>query len=211
MKTLISWISAFGIFAMLLAQLIYDIKDFTKLSEPLCILVTYMGIIVKLLVFHYRKNEFLKITNSLRDPIFLSYPEDLDHYMAKSIKQSVVLINIYRVVGVTIMIGCTIYPILDNKPLPIPFPYDLGKFTIPVYCLLVIGGSFSTLNNICFDVTCTSLMGVVAAQLDILTEKITRLEEDDGVIYDPVIFKHVSRTINKKLKDCVKHHLAIIK
>ncbi|KAF2904116.1 hypothetical protein ILUMI_02069 [Ignelater luminosus] len=168
-----------------------------------------IGRLKRVLRFHGK--EYLKLIDFLKNPIFLSYSEDLDHYMAKSIKQSVLLTNGYRVVAVTIMVGYTIYPLLDNKPLPTPFPYDLGKFTMLMYCFEVISGSFSMVNVICLDVTCTSLMELAAAQLDILAEKIIRLEEDDVVVGDPIILTQIRESIHEKLKNCVKHHLAIIK
>ncbi|KAF2904109.1 hypothetical protein ILUMI_02062 [Ignelater luminosus] len=210
-KRLLSWISAFGLSGILLTEFIYDIRDFTKLSETLYIGVTYMGFLVKLLVFSRRRKEFLNLLKFLKNPIFVSYPEDLDHYMAKSIKQSVLLARVYRVLGVSIVVGYAFYPILDNKPLPFPFPYDLGNYTILMYCLQMIGEAFSAVNNLCLDVMCTSLMGLAAAQLDILTQKIIRLKEDNGVISNPVILNQVDARIIEKLKDCVKHHLAIIK
>ncbi|KAF2904117.1 hypothetical protein ILUMI_02070 [Ignelater luminosus] len=120
----------------------------------------------------------------------------------------------YRVVAVTLLIAYSAYPILDNKPLPSPFPFDLGKYTTLMYCFQVIGGSFSTVNNICFDITCASLMGLAAAQLDILAEKIICIEEDevpdDAAVKHQAILGQVGERINEKLRDCVKHHIAII-
>lgn len=209
-RTIFSWFSAVGFFGMLLTQCIYDIKDIIKLSETLYLLVTYMELILKLSVLSHRRKEFLNIICSLKKPIFVSYPEDLNYYMAKSIKQSVFLAKTYRIVAVTIIIGYAIYPILDNKPLPSPFPYDLGKYTIPVYCFQLIGGSFCMVNVVCYDLTCTSLMGLASAQLDILSKKIIRLKEG-AVVEGSGIFHEVDENLSVKLKHCVKHHLAIIK
>ncbi|KAF2904105.1 hypothetical protein ILUMI_02058, partial [Ignelater luminosus] len=209
-RTLLSWISALGIYTIMLIELIHDIHSFTKLPETLYIMATYMGFIIKLLVFSYRKKELLNIIKFLKDPIFKSYPEDLDHHMAKSIKQSVLLASIYRVCVVGLVLCYVIYPILDHKPLPFPLPYDLGKYTLIMYTLQMIGESFSAVNNISLDLMYTCLMGIIAAQLDILSEKITRLEQNDTELTNLSILNELNETAIEKLKNCVKHHMAII-
>ncbi|KAF2904111.1 hypothetical protein ILUMI_02064 [Ignelater luminosus] len=210
LRTLISWISAFGLFGVLLIQLINDIKDFTKLSETLYIMVSYVGFIIKLLTFTYQRKEFLKMIHYLKDPIFVTYPEDLDHYMTKYIKQSVLLASTFQLVIVGGLIFFALFPILDNKPLPMPLPYDLGKYTTLMYCLQVIGESISAINHICLDVMCTSLMGLAATYLNILSERIMHLKEKDAVVEDVVIFNEISESTNEQMRNCVKHHLAII-
>ncbi|KAF2904118.1 hypothetical protein ILUMI_02071 [Ignelater luminosus] len=210
-KTILSWVSALGLSGVMLTQLIHDITDFTKLSETLYILLAYMGFIVKLVVFMYRRKEFLNVINFLKNPIFLSYPEDLDHYMAKSINQSVRLAKIFQPFAVSFVIFYAVYPILDNTSLPFPFPYDLGKYRMVMYCSQLISEGMAAINNMYIDTICTSLMGIIAAQLDILTEKIMRLNENDGTVEDHAISNEVCESIYEKLKDCVKHHLAIIK
>ncbi|KAF2888241.1 hypothetical protein ILUMI_17932 [Ignelater luminosus] len=210
-RTTISWICAIGLFGCLLTQFIYDIKDFMKLSVTLYILVCYMGFILKLLVFINHREEFLNILNFLKNPIFISYPEDLDYYMTKSIKQSVLVARTVQIATAAGLVVYAVYPILDKKPLPFPFPYELGKYTLLMFCFQMVAEAFSAVNNLSLDLVFTSLMGIVAAQLDILAEMIMRLKEDDSMVERSVISNRVDESINKKLKDCVKHHLAIIK
>ncbi|KAF2887734.1 hypothetical protein ILUMI_18439 [Ignelater luminosus] len=210
-KTLLSWVSALGLSGVMLTQLIHDITDFTKLSETLYILITYIRFTFKLLVFKYSREEFLNVINFLKNPIFLSYPEDLDHYIAKSINQSVRLAKIFQPFMVNLLICNAVYPILDNTSLPFSFPYGLGKYRMIMYCSQLISEGISAVNNIYIDTTCTTLMGIVPTQLDILTERLMRLKENDGTVEDHAISNEVSESINEKLKDCVKHHLVIIK
>ncbi|KAF2904107.1 hypothetical protein ILUMI_02060 [Ignelater luminosus] len=210
-RTLSSWFFALSLCINMLIELLHDIDNFTKLSETLYIMVTYMGFIAKLLVFSYREKEFLNIINFLKDPIFASYSEELDHYMKKTIRQLVCLASIYRACTLLLIFGYIIYPILDNKPLPFPLPYDLGKYTIMMYVLQIIGESFSAVNNISLDLICISLLGIVTAQLDILAETIIRSNQDDSLLGDTQILNEVNNSTIGKLKQCVKHHIGIIR
>ncbi|KAF2904855.1 hypothetical protein ILUMI_01326 [Ignelater luminosus] len=210
-NTFLSWFYGLGLYGIMLTQCIHDITDITKLSETLYIMVSFMGFIIKFLVFTYRKKEFLDILEFLKDPVFVSYPEDLDHYMVKTIKSWTLLSKVYQFLIICCIILYLIYPILDNKALPFAFPYDLGQYNIVMYGFQLIGEYYSANNNIYLDVLCASLMGIIAAQLDILAEKIIRIRENDSVLDEYEISIRADEEAIKRLKQCVVHHLAIIK
>lgn len=210
-NTLLSWIFALGLLGIMLTQCIHDITDITKLSETLYIMVSFLGFITKFSIFTYRKKEFVAILEFLKDPVFVSYPEDLDHYMVKTIKSWNLLSKVYQFLIICCIILYIIYPILDNKPLPFPFPYDLGQYNTPMYGFQIIGEYYSVNNNIYLDVLCASLMGIIAAQLDILAEKIIRVRQRNSVLDEHEISAQADEIAIRRLKQCVVHHLAIIK
>lgn len=211
LKTLSTWFFAISLCATMWMEAINDIKSFTKLSEILYIMVTITAYLIKLTVFTRRRKSVLNMVNFLKDPVFLSYPDDVDHYMAKTIKWSTLLANVYRYLVLCCVILYIFYPILDNKALPFPFPYDLGSYTPFMYVFQLIGESYAAWNNSTFDTLCTSLMGIAAAQLDILCEKITRIKEGRVMVQDYEFSEEADKSTTEKLSQCVEHHLAIIK
>ncbi|KAF2903348.1 hypothetical protein ILUMI_02837 [Ignelater luminosus] len=212
LKTLSSWFFAISLCTTMWMEAINDVKNFAKLSEILYIMVTITAYNIKLAVFtYYRKESFLDMINFLKNPVFVSYPDDIDHYMVKTIKSSTLLANIYRYLILCCVILYIFYPILDNKALPFPFPYDLGKYTPLMYVFQLMGESYAAWNNSCLDTLCTSLMGIAAAQLDILCEKIARIKEEEVSLQNYEISEEADKITTKKLSQCVEHHLAIIK
>ncbi|KAF2887261.1 hypothetical protein ILUMI_18912 [Ignelater luminosus] len=209
-KTVASWFFAIGLCVTMWMEALNDIKDFAKLSEILYIMVTVTAYIIKLSVFTYRKQSFLNMIKFLEDPVFASYPDQADHFMAKTISSSTIIAKVYRYLVMCCVVLFFFYPILDNKTLPFPFPYDLGKYTPFMFGFQLIGAGYDAWNNSCIDTLCTSLMGIAAAQLDILCEKIIHIKEQIVPQGDSEISEETDKDTIEKLKQCVEHHLAIM-
>lgn len=201
-----SWVMLIMLGITMWMQVIKVINDFTQLSEILYIMVTITATIIKSGVFTYRRKYFLKLLELLKDPLFISYPNDLNHYMATTIKYSRLIANTYRYLVFACVVLIGLFPIVDNKPLPFPFDFNLRGYKIPMYAFQLTAECVAAWNNSSLDTLCTSLMGITAAQLDILAEKIIHIK-------DVTLAKHTPASEEialKNFKQCVKHHVAIM-
>lgn len=208
LKTGVTWFFAISLLVTMTMETLNDLNDFTKLSEIIYINVTIAGYVVKIAVFAYKKKIFLNMIQFLKDPIFLSYPEELRSYMVNAVKFSNLLATTYRYAVSCCVISFLVYPFFDNKPIPFPFPYDLGKYNYIIFFHQVVGAGFSGWNNSSLDVLCTSLIGIASAQFDILAGKITLSKVGENE--ERFELKNDSE-VRKNLRQCVTHHLAILK
>lgn len=207
-RGLLSWLLGIGLSITMSMEVINDISDFTRLSEILYIMVSVTIYLVKLAGFTYQRKTFLKTVQFLKDPIFVTYPEDLDHYMAKTIRISTGIANIYRYLCLCCMLLYATFPLFDNKPLPFPFPYETGRYRYLMYAFQVASISNSAWNNSCLDTLTTSLMGIGAAQLDILMKKIEMIGRNEN---DTENNSRDGKKAVGEIKQCIQHHLAIIR
>lgn len=208
MKTGVSWLLAISLLTTMTMETLNDLNDFTKLSEILYINVTIAAYFVKMAVFTYKREIILNTIKFLRDPIFLSYPEDLSRYMVNAVRVSNLLGKTYQYSACCCVILFTVYPFLDNKPTPFPFPYDLGKYNYIMFVQQAVAVSIAAWNNSSLDVLCTSLIGIACAQFDILAGKITSSKVEENEEHFDL---KKDREVRKNLKQCVTHHLAILK
>ncbi|KAB0790785.1 hypothetical protein PPYR_15295 [Photinus pyralis] len=199
-----------GLFVTMSMQVIFNLNDFTNLSEILYIMVTVTGYVVKQCALTYKRNVFVNLIQFLKDPLFLSYPDELDHYMFETVKKSTLIANVYRFSIAFCIVLFTVYPILENKPLPFPFPYDLGNYRYFMYAFQIISVGVCAWNNCTIDTLTTSLMGIAAAQLDILYEKLIVIRKESQENDDVPYCEKSEEDILHKLRQCVEHHNAII-
>ncbi|XP_031329090.1 uncharacterized protein LOC116160089 [Photinus pyralis] len=199
-----------GLFVTMSMQVIFNLNDFTNLSEILYIMVTVTGYVVKQCALTYKRNVFVNLIQFLKDPLFLSYPDELDHYMFETVKKSTLIANVYRFSIAFCIVLFTVYPILENKPLPFPFPYDLGNYRYFMYAFQIISVGVCAWNNCTIDTLTTSLMGIAAAQLDILYEKLIVIRKESQENDDVPYCEKSEEDILLKLRQCVEHHNAII-
>ncbi|KAK5647664.1 hypothetical protein RI129_002556 [Pyrocoelia pectoralis] len=186
-------------------EVAYNLKDFIKLSETLYMMITVAEYVIKQISLSYKKKAFLKIIEFLKDPIFLSYPYELDHYMVKTVRQSTFIANTYRYIVGCCVVLYLVYPMVDHKSLPFPFPLELGVYRYFMYAFQIVTVGIGAWNNSSIDTLTTSLMGISAAQLDILYEKIIRIQNEA-----PENGNKNDKNVLKVLRQCVKHHNAII-
>ncbi|KAK4885197.1 hypothetical protein RN001_001468 [Aquatica leii] len=211
LRCALSWILTAGLFVSMLMEVIADIKDFTKLSEILYMMITLGATLAKMTTLAYYSNTFLKLIEFLKDPVFVTYSNDFDHYMAETVKQSTFIAKSYRVlVGLCVFLVAA-FPLLDNKPFPFPFPFELGIYSYYMYVFQVISLGLAAWNNSSIDTLITSLMGLAAAQLDILREKIVNIKMTSSNSVNTFTEVEVNDFVVKILKQCVEHHNAIIR
>lgn len=208
MKTSLNWFFAIGLLVVQLLQAMDDIGDSAKLSQSLYIMGAMLGYIIKLAVFTYRRDKFLNMVNFLKNPIFALVPKGSEHYLIKNIKRLSLTANTFKYVYMTCVFFYLIYPIVDHVSLPFPFPYDLGKYTFLMYAFQMVAETYAAWNNACLDSLCVCMIGVAVAQLEILEEKIIRVKQNHAASVACEISEDITL---RRLKHCVKHHLAIIK
>lgn len=199
MRTLTSWIFTGGLWLTMALEVALDISDLTKLSEILYIMVTIASDLIKLGAFTYNRKKFLKVLDFLRDPIFSSHSEELDRHMENTLRYLNILAKLYQYSTIGCMCFFVIYPIMDNKPYPFPLSFEFGKYRLLVFALQIISAGIAAWNNFCVDLSCITLMGISAAQFEILVEKIENIKSTSD-----------ESEIVQKLKHCVDHHLSII-
>ncbi|KAF5271728.1 hypothetical protein FQA39_LY08051 [Lamprigera yunnana] len=207
-KCIISWTFTLLLLLSMVLEVIYHIRDFEKLSDTLYIMFTMAATVTKMGSFSYEKKTFLKILKLLKDPLFVSYPQHLDHYMAETVKNSIFIANLYRYLVGCCIVMFMVYPLLDNKPLPFPFPFDLGSYTYYMYALQIVGVGIAAWNNSSMDTLTTSIMGITSAQLDILCKKLVHIRDSIRGNHSGL---NTELIVINRLKECVKHHNVIIR
>ncbi|KAK5647662.1 hypothetical protein RI129_002554 [Pyrocoelia pectoralis] len=204
-KYIFSVTMCIGLVVTMSIEVAHHYKDFVKLSETLYIMITITGYLVKQISLTYNTKTFLKIIEFLRDPIFLSYPYELDHYMVKTVRQSTFIANMYRYIVGCCVVLFFVYPMVDHKSLPFPFPLELGVYRYFMYAFQIVALGIGAWNNSSIDTITTSLMGITAAQLDILYEKIIYIQNEA-----PESDDNEDKNVLKVLRQFVEHHNAII-
>ncbi|KAK5647661.1 hypothetical protein RI129_002553 [Pyrocoelia pectoralis] len=206
-RTFVSWLLSLALCVTLTMEVVNRITDFTKLSEILYTMVMVASYVIKATSLRYQRKNLLKIINFLKHPIFMSYPDELDHFMAKSVRQSTFIANAYRYSVGCCIILYLVYPIVDHKPYPFPFPFEMGSYNYYIFVFQVVGGACCAWNNLSIDTLMTSIMGITAAQLDILCGKLIGMGNKRN---DSVSRRKTDEDMSRKLKQCVNHHNAVI-
>lgn len=206
-RIFLSWALLFFFFVTMGMQTFHDRKDFTKLSEILYINFTLYGYLIKLAMFAYKKTDVLYLLDFLKKPIFQSYPDEYDYFMVNAVRVSKILARTYQLCIFCWITFYIYYPFLDDKSLPIPFPYDYGYYRYVMFPMQIIGVGWGAWNNSCIDVFTVSLIGIANAQYEILAEKIKNIKNNSHEEINP----EVDTSIIKSLKQCVQHYLAIIR
>ncbi|XP_022909841.2 putative odorant receptor 92a [Onthophagus taurus] len=101
-----------------------------------------------------------------------------------------------------------IFPFFDDKDLPIPFSLDLGKYKIVMHIFQVVALTIAAWNVSCIDLTFVTIMGICAAQLEILCIRLQNFATKARKIS---YHRHeFDRNVGIFLKECVIHYDGII-
>lgn len=193
-----SWTLAFGLAAVMYTEAVVDGGDFRKLSKILFIQISATSFIVKMANFVYHGQEFLDMIEYLDNPIFRSYPEELDIHIRRAKKFNNFLSAAFlgSTLFVVVMLGVT--PLVTNQDFPVPFPYNLGPYNNLMYTFQVLGIAAAAWNHNVLDVLTTGVINIGIAHLNILGDRLRHLSRGGKEVREEVLV-------------CINHHQAIIK
>lgn len=207
LKFAISWTFALSFLALLIIQILGNLNNYKNIFE-----VTYTAIVifcymVKLACVTFNKKMFLKMIELVKDPIFCSHPKELDGYMKKAIRLSKLIGKTYQYSVLSVVIFYSFYPVIFNTALPLPLPYDFGKFNFIMYIYQIAIVTVAAWNVSSLDLMTISLIGIANAQFDILAQKIISIEVSER---DAGFDLEMDEDVIRHLRQCVGHHLAIL-
>lgn len=206
-----TWIMSLSLCFTMWMEAVHDWNDFAKLSEILYVLITVTVYILKLMGFTYYTKEFCDMIESLGDPIFQTYPENMGVYVEKAIQISTFITRIYGGMCGVVIAQYALMPFLDDTPLPLPFSYNIGSFAPLMYVFQVTGCGIAAWANGSMDTLTAGLMSIAAAHLDILGRKLNCIKSENKTIATLGIHLEEDVKTKETLVNCVNHHHAIIK
>ncbi|XP_074037331.1 odorant receptor 46a [Leptinotarsa decemlineata] len=189
----------------LLLELVNHFDDFEALSKHLSLTISPTSYLIKLIIFKCKSYAFLDLIALMKVKEFKHYPKHLRSITDHAVRSLIFLGNGYLLICfITILMYCLI-PAISKADLPVKFSYYLGEFKPAMYAFQVMGLISASTNNSCLDMLAMSLMGICAAQIEVLNRTIISLNDcDESGMYR-------SDQVNRGLKNCVKHHVKIIR
>lgn len=182
------WIEAF-----------HEWNDFVKLSEVAYVLVTATGYNFKLFNFLFHRREFDRLLKCLNEPVLNRFSKTFDGWR-KPIDFANLFNKVYLGGAGAVIIAYACIPLLDDSSLPLPFPYELGRFTPFFYIFQVVGLGTAAWNNSSLDSLVVGLTSIAIGHLNILEERLRG------------VGKHgKEEEVEREVADCVDHHHAIMK
>nr|XP_023027980.1 odorant receptor 13a-like [Leptinotarsa decemlineata] len=185
----------------LLAELTNHFDDYEILSEHLSITISPTSYLIKLIIFKFKSDAVQHLISSIKLKEFNNCPKHLRDIIEETVKYSKFLGHGYQLLCFVTVLLYSLVPVFTKADLPVKFSYNTGNFKPVMYAFQVIGMVSTASNNSSMDILAMSLMRICAAQIEILNRKIIGLSDE----------KYRSDHIKTKLKECVKHHMKIIR
>ena len=199
------------------AEALVHYEDFQSLSEVLCVLFECTPYVGKFIGFTINKGVFVNLLHDLDNDQFNNHPENLNAPLRNTISRINLISRLFRILSFSSLFFYMLYPIIDGKMLPIPFSFNVGRYTYVIYVFQIVSLGLSAWNNSCFDLLCSGAMGIASAQLEMLSGRLTGLyREIEGCCEN---FSRngkgrkslIDEKIHEILKICVRHHISIIR
>ncbi|XP_050293710.1 odorant receptor Or2-like [Anthonomus grandis grandis] len=211
-----SYWSSIRLFVFITLSLIFDItiivelrnlmrtQDYEALSTHLSTFGLYIGYSIKILIFQFKKKNFLNMLSIIDLPIFEDYPPRMEKYKTDCISMSNGIANFYiSCVAISVFMYLN-KPLYTDASLPISFSYDLNSLTyVLILALQCFGNYYLVMIGISFDMIIIGLINIATAQLDILGDTIVGFRAKN--------FKCIKEEEHAFFKQCVKRHQTIIR
>lgn len=207
LKTFISFLLSFIQMIFMIEQLAVNINYIDSVTDVLCLIATYASFLIKFAIFEYKRETFGRIIAALQAKSFTNYPHQFDHYTQNTIKISNGVCKMYQSSCLLVIMMYTLKPILikEGQRLPIEVAFQVGYFYYLIYPFESISLLTTAWNNSSLDALAMGLLSIASAQLDILGEKLVNLDNEE------IWQENGSESVEDKVKDCVVHHLDIIR
>ncbi|XP_074037219.1 LOW QUALITY PROTEIN: uncharacterized protein [Leptinotarsa decemlineata] len=190
----------------LLAELPNHFDDYEILSEHLSITISPTSYLIKLIIFKFKSDAVQHLISSIKLKEFNNCPKHLRDIIEETVKYSKFLGHGYQLLCFVTVLLYSLVPMFTKADLPVKFSYNTGNFKPVMYAFQVIdieGLVSAASNNSSMDILAMSSMRICAAQIEILNRKIIGLSDE----YE----KYRTDHIKTQLKECVKHHMKIIR
>lgn len=210
-KTIISVIAPLIFTILMYHQIINNINYIDKVTDVLCVFFSFATYLIKFTIFFTKRDNFLITLRQLQNETFVNYPKEFDHYVDGVIKFSKYIARLYQFSCSTVVITYYLKPLIvtDGQRLPLDVAFDVGKYYYFIYVFQAFSLVAGAYNNSAIDALTVDLMMIAGAQLDILKDKLLTLNvyAKDNVQNNTIL----TRFIEYRIKNCVNHHLDIIR
>nr|AKC58552.1 odorant receptor 17 [Anomala corpulenta] len=201
----INCILTFTFMISMLINILLNMDDLETVFVITHLLVTELGYTTKTYYFMRMLKEFNALEELLEEPIFNDHSLEQDNFVAREIRTSKILSNIFRCLSWCAQLTYTICPILDGDiwaiPIWVPLTDGSPKLIYQAYEALC----FMSLASVepALDLIPVGFISTMAAQLDILNDNLKHSADKNEDELE-------EGKIRKRLAKCVKHHLAIL-
>ncbi|GJQ66224.1 hypothetical protein Trydic_g4280 [Trypoxylus dichotomus] len=124
--------------------------------------------------------------------------------------------RIFQMLTLCVLSFYTIFPIFDEKDLPIPFSFKIGRYKYAIHVFQISALSLCAWNLTSIDLLFVCLMGIAAAIIDILRRNIVNVVSDAKKLNNETFRNDrnsvpASKDITGLLKKCIMLHIAILR
>lgn len=199
LRRLLTYFMSIALVGTLCVEVYHSRSDFARFSRIVHVTIPSLLYNIKLFSFLYYHEEFARILERLEDkPILSSIPTNLDGWK-RPVRFARLLSKVYICGVLTIVVQYIFIPLIDRR-LPLPFPYDLGRFALLLYVFQVVGLVTIAWNNTALLVAVVALSSISIGHLTVLQETLKNMG------------RHGTQGKDKddEIVQCVSYHNAII-
>ncbi|XP_050499176.1 odorant receptor Or1-like [Diabrotica virgifera virgifera] len=205
-----------------LANLYFSVGDLREMMKGLFLTLTNLVSIIKFYTIWKNQNSLLNLTAKINRKEFQPKSEKQKKFLRKYVKLS-------KMMSIGLYAGCTmtcsfwgVYPYTDENgpflPIAAYIPINTTDSTTFgfVYAYEIIATLIGGYTDLSSDCLIASLIMVVCGQLNILNDSLVNItkmanqELKEIGCYNTRHMQKKQQIINQKLKECVKHHKAIL-
>lgn len=216
-----------GFIALVYILLMYtesfkNLDNITEATSVLQFATPLTSYYFKFIAFVYNRNLFIDMIKLLNEDIFYKHEEKLNVYIGKAIKLSEIITKLFATATTSFGLIYVLLPLVNGTNYPTPLSMDFGNLRPLIYFIQVAGVAQAGINNSAIDCLCLTLLTLGACQFDVLIKKIKKVrqyaveeikvkfhEDYDG--NDLTFVDKVDENVEKRLKNAVQHHVALIK
>nr|UTQ11397.1 odorant receptor 7 [Holotrichia oblita] len=164
--------------------------------------------VIKLYIYFYHLPDLHALEEMLSGKIFNSLSKEQEMYISDAMKSHKIFAGCYQFCCVCCAIIYSIFPAMDGQALAVPIysPFNVEKYRMFLYCFEVCCFFMTACNNSSFDGMTVGLTTIMSAQLDVLKDNLKHAADRDmgGK------FLEQEKKIKDRLRNCVRHHNAIL-
>lgn len=234
-----SWLLSVVFVASLAMDIYVNRNDLAEIIDAAYFFITVLTFLIKFIIFTSKRKEFLHILDQLESNVFNSYNDEQKRFLNDWSKIACAYSNGFFVCCLLCLFFFGLFPVLDkDESIILPFrgwfPFDVKENLVNrglVYAFQLVGLLVAIFINASIDVLPSIFMNVACSQIDILKEnlefstilaeeKISSTTDNSRRLYKDVRLSKETYVellsdeqdvhVNKTLKNCVKHHEAIL-
>lgn len=150
-RTIISWIFSYILLGLMCAEVIHVMGDMKRVNEIACTLTPVIVYCFKMTALVYYRKNFFNIVETLNSDLFNKYSESMQRPLQKILKVTNQGKKIFHILTLSVIIFYTVFPIFDEKELPIPFSFNVGRYRYVMHIFQIVTLSLSAWNLTSID------------------------------------------------------------